>query len=196
MYPLVPWIGVMAAGYAFGSWFAGSGAKTRRRTIALGALLVCVFAELRLYNFYGDPLPWSHQKSALFTALSFLDTSKYPPSLLFLFMTLGPALILLGVIHDRVPRWLRPVVVFGRVPFFYYLLHLALIDLMCAGFAFARYGAHTREAMTRGFPPPDWGWSLPVVYAAWIGLVVALYPACRWYAGVKARSRSKLLAYL
>jgi len=195
MYPLVPWIGVMAAGYAFGAWMANEHPKRRRRILAVGALLLMVFAELRAYNFYGDPHPWSRQEDALYTALSFVNCQKYPPSLLFLFMTLGPALVLLGLIDRRVPALARPLIVFGRVPLFYYVVHLFLIDLVTAAIAIARYGARVREVMAHG-PPPDYGYGLPVVYAVWVGVVLALYPVCGWYAGVKARSRSRLLSYL
>lgn len=195
LYPLVPWIGVMAAGYAFGSWMAKPDPRRQRRLIALGLLFIAVFAELRTYNFYGDPTPWSHQKDAIFTALSFLNCEKYPPSLLFLLMTLGPAFVLLGLLERGVPRFARPLLVFGRVPLFYYLLHLLLIDLIAVGFGLARYGARAGQMFANG-PPPDWGYGLPLVYAVWVGVVIALYPICRWYAGVKARGRSKWLSYL
>jgi uncharacterized membrane protein len=195
VYPLVPWIGVMAAGYAFGSWMANPDPKRRQRLIAVGLLLVAVFAELRTYNFYGDPHPWAHQKDALFSTLSFLNCSKYPPSLLFLLMTLGPALVLLGVTDRRLPALARPLVVFGRVPLFYYVIHLFLIDMITAGCALARYGIGAAKMLEKG-PAADWGYGLPVVYAIWLAAVVALYPVCRWYAGVKARSQSRWLSYL
>jgi uncharacterized membrane protein len=195
MYPLVPWIGVMPAGYAFGSWMVNEDPKRRRRMAAVGLLLIAVFAELRFYNFYGDPQPWSRQKDAVFTALSFINCQKYPPSLLFLLMTLGPALLVLAATDRGVPRLARPFLVFGRVPLFYYLAHLALIDAVTGALAISRYGPNVAQVMSHG-PPPDYGYRLPVVYAVWIGVVVALYPLCRWYAGVKARSRSGWLSYL
>jgi uncharacterized membrane protein len=195
MYPLVPWIGVMAAGYAFGSWMANEHPKRSRRIIAVGLALMAVFAELRTYNFYGDPHAWARQHDGLFTALSFLNCEKYPPSLLFLLMTLGPALVLLGLTDRGLPALARPLVVFGRVPLFYYVVHLALIDVVTVALAIVRYGSRVRQVMANG-PPPDYGYSLPVVYAVWIGVVVALYPVCRWYAGVKASRRSPLLGYL
>lgn len=195
MYPLVPWIGVMAAGYAFGSWMVNEDPKRRRRIIAAGLVLIAAFAGLRAYNFYGDPRLWTHQKDGLFTALSFLNCQKYPPSLLFLLMTLGPALLLLGAIDRGIPALARPLTVFGRVPLFYYVVHLALIDVLTIGFAIARYGSGVAQAFAKG-PPPDYGYGLPVVYAVWIGVIVALYPVCRWYAGVKARRRAPLLSYL
>jgi uncharacterized membrane protein len=195
VYPLVPWIGVMAAGYAFGSWMAHPDPKRRRRLLALGLFMIAVFAELRTYNFYGDPRPWSNQPSGLFTVLSFIDCQKYPPSLLFLMMTLGPAFMLLGLTDRGIPAFTRPLVVFGRVPLFYYILHLLVIDVITAACAFARYGAGAARVMAAA-PPADWGFGLPVVYAVWAAVVVALYPVCRWYAGVKARGGSRWLSYL
>jgi uncharacterized membrane protein len=195
MYPLVPWIGVMAAGYAFGAWLLRPADERRRLVMHLGLALTAAFVVLRAINLYGDPHPWAVQKDAVFTVLSFLRCEKYPPSLLFLLMTLGPSLILLAAVDRGVPRLLRWMTVFGRVPLFYYLVHLALIDVVTVGFAIATFGPRTPEIFAHG-PPRDWGYGLPVVYAVWVVVVAALYPLCRWYAGVKARSRSRLLSYL
>jgi uncharacterized membrane protein len=150
---------------------------------------------LRALNVYGDPGPWSPQRNGLLTVLSFLNCQKYPPSLLFLLMTLGPSLLLLGSLERGVPALVRPLVVFGRVPLFYYVLHLLLIDVLVVGLAVARYGSRTRELFAQG-PPADYGYGLAVVYLVWIGVVATLYPVCRWYAAVKARSRSRWLSYL
>lgn len=195
LYPLIPWIGVMAAGYGFGALLLRPAEARRRSILALGAALTAAFVVLRAIDRYGDPMGWSVQHSGLFTALSFLNCQKYPPSLLFLLMTLGPALLLLGAIDRGFAGIVRPLVVFGRVPFFYYLIHLALIDVVTVVLAMARYGSRVGQVMANG-PPSDYGYGLPVVYAVWIGVIVALYPVCRWYAGVKARSRSPLLSYL
>ena len=163
IYPLVPWIGVMAAGYAFGPWLQRPDAERRRLVMRLGLLLTAAFVLLRGINLYGDPRPWAPRPDAVFTALSFLNGSKYPPSLLFLLMTLGPSLILLAAVDRGVPRALRWMVVFGRVPLFYYVLHLALIDVVTIGFAIGTYGSRTAEIFAKG-PPRDWGYGLPVVY--------------------------------
>ena len=195
MYPLIPWINVMAAGYGFGGLLLRPAVERRRAVLTLGAVLTAAFVVLRALNVYGDPARWSVQRDWLFTILSFLNCTKYPPSLLFLLMTLGPALLLLGALENGIPRAMRWVVVFGRVPFFYYLLHLLLIDIVAVVFAVSRYGARTPEVFAKGLPP-DWGYHLPVIYVIWIGLIAALYPVCRWYAGVKARSRSPWLSYL
>ena len=195
MYPLVPWIGVMAAGYAFGTLYARPPEQRRGAILTLGALLTGGFVALRALNVYGDPGPWSAQRDDLFTALSFLNCQKYPPSLLFLLMTLGPSLLLLGSLERGFAAIARPLVLFGRVPLFYYIVHLLLIDILTVGFVVARYGRRAPELFAQG-PPPDYGYGLAVVYLVWIGVVAALYPVCRWYAGVKARSRSRWLSYL
>jgi uncharacterized membrane protein len=195
MYPLVPWIGVMAVGYAFGAFYTRAAEERRGALLILGGLLTAAFVGLRALNVYGDPGPWSAQRDGLFSALSFLNCQKYPPSLLFLLMTLGPSLLLLGALERGIPALARPLVVFGRVPLFYYIVHLFVIDVLTVAFAVAQYGRRTPEVFAQG-PPADYGHGLVVVYAVWLGLVAALYPVCRWYAGVKARSKAGWLSYL
>jgi len=191
VYPLVPWMGVMAIGYAFGSLYLQPPAARRGPILALGALLTIGFVALRALDAYGDPGRWSPQHDVLYTVLSFLNCQKYPPSLLYLLMTLGPALLLLGWLERGIPGSWRWLIVFGRVPLFFYVVHLLVIDLMTIGLAAAQYGRHTSEAFAHG-PPPDYGYDLWVAYVAWIGLVAGLHPLCRWYAGIKARRRSRL----
>jgi uncharacterized membrane protein len=195
VYPLVPWIGVMAVGYAFGGLYAQPAAARRGPILAWGALLTLGFVALRALDAYGDPGPWSPQQDVTYTVLSFLNCQKYPPSLLYLLMTLGPALLLLGALEGGIPKLGRWLIVFGRVPLFYYVVHLLVIDLLSIVFAVAQYGARTPDAFANG-PPADYGHSLGVVYLVWIALVAALYPLCRWYAGVKARSRARWASYL
>ncbi len=200
-YPLIPWMGVMAVGYGFGSWLLREPPERRKRLFQLGAALTALFILLRAINVYGDPDLWSRQHNALFTFFSFLNCHKYPPSLLYLLMTLGPAIILLALLDRGTPRWLRPVLVFGRVPLFYYLLHIPLIHGLAVVFAYSRHGrAEWLFANPSGNGPPpmpaDYGYSLAVVYLIWIGVVLALYPVCRWFAEVKRRHRSAWLSYL
>ena len=195
IYPLVPWIGAMATGYAFGALLTGPPESRRRTLVALGAGLTAAFIVLRAINGYGDPRPWAPQRSPLFTTLSFLNCEKYPPSLLFLLMTLGPSILLLAGLERGIWRLARPLIVFGRVPLFYYVLHLFLIDVMAIGFATAQFGGRAKELFAKG-TPPEYGYGLPVVYLAWMGLVVLLFPICRWYAALKARSRARILSYL
>ena len=139
-YALVPWVGVTAAGYGLGQGFCRESARRKMFLLRLGAGLTAAFIVLRCVNRYGDPLPWSTQKSAVFTMLSFLNTNKYPPSLLYLLMTLGPALLFLGAVDAGTPSWLRPALFFGKVPMFYYLLHIPLIHLIALIVCYARYG--------------------------------------------------------
>jgi hypothetical protein len=156
---------------------------------------------LRVINVYGDPVGWSMQKTVAFTVVSFLNSTKYPPSLLFLLMTLGPAMLILWAVDAATPRWMRPALIFGRVPMFYYLLHIPLIHLLAVAVCYARYG-HVYwmfESPNLGqYPftlPPGWGYSLPVVCLVWIIVVVMLYPLCRWFAGVRQRRSDPWLSY-
>ena len=130
LYPLIPWVGVTAAGYGLGQIYRWEHERRRAFLLRLGLGLTAAFIVIRGINIYGDPLHWSVQKSAVFTALSFLNTTKYPPSLLFLLMTLGPAMIFCGLWTARTPPWLRPALIVGKVPMFYYLLHVPLIHLI------------------------------------------------------------------
>jgi uncharacterized membrane protein len=201
-YPLVPWLGVTALGYSLGQIYAWT--RQRRRTFLLraGVGLTAGFAILRGINVYGDPVRWATQKSAAFTALSFLNATKYPPSLLFLLVTLGPALLFLGAMDGRTPQFLRPALTFGRVSMFYFLLHIPFIHLLAVVVCYVRYGqAHWMfESPSVGqfpiTPPPGWGFSLPIVYLIWVCVVIALYPLCRWFAAVKQRRGDAWLSYL
>jgi uncharacterized membrane protein len=196
-YPLIPWIGVMASGYAFGSWLRFAPERRRKWFFALGATLTILFILIRGLNVYGDPYPWSQQKTGLQTLYSFLHCHKYPPSLVYLLMTLGPALMLLSWLDRGVPRWLRPCVVFGRVPLFYYLLHLPLIHGLAVLLSFSKYGKASWLYGSSPAPrPPGYGYDLPVVYLVWIAAVLILYPVCRWFAEVKRRRRDAWLSYL
>jgi hypothetical protein len=142
------------------------------------------------------------QKSAAFTAISFLNTTKYPPSLLFLLMTLGPAMLLLWVVDNRTPRFLRPTLIFGRVPLFYYVLHAALIHLLAVAVCYCRYGRVHWMFESPGLsgypitPPPGWGFSLLTIYLIWAFVVIALYPVCRWFGRWKQRRSDVWLSYL
>lgn len=194
VYPLVPWIGVMAVGYVVGGVFDLDPRRRRSLLLGLGFALLALFLLLRLANGYGDPRPWTPQPTATLALLSFLDATKYPPSLAFLLMTLGPALIALALFERARPPLADRLATFGRVPLFFYVLHLVLARLL-AGLI----------ALSLGFDltllPKDpvaagWGFGLPVVYGAWLGIVVALYPACRRFAAIKARRRGGWLSYL
>lgn len=202
-YALIPWVGVTAVGYSLGQIYANSWPSARRKAFLLpvGIGLTVGFFILRAVNLYGDPRRWATQKSAAFTALSFLNTTKYPPSLLFLLMTLGPALLFLWAVDARTPRWLRQALIIGKVPMFYYLLHIPLIHLIAIAVCYARYG-HVHwmfESPSIGqfpiTPPPGWGFSLPIIYLVWACVVLMLYPLCRWFAGLKQRHSDAWLSY-
>ncbi|MGV1013558.1 MAG: DUF1624 domain-containing protein [Methyloceanibacter sp.] len=180
LYPLIPWIGVMAAGYLLGPVMQRPPRERQRILLGLGAAITIGFVLLRATNLYGDPAPWSVQETALATVLSFLNCQKYPPSLLFLMMTLGPALMLLAAFEHargRVADWLKT---FGKVPFFFYVAHIYLIHALAVITAFALTGA---LVLSR----PDLAFGLPGVYAMWVVVLVLLYPLCRWFAGLKER---------
>jgi uncharacterized membrane protein len=210
VYPLIPWIGVMATGYAFGALYRMEAERRRKLLITMGSVATALFVVLRLINRYGDPNRWSLQDSWAFTILSFLNTTKYPPSLLFLLMTLGPAVLLLAwievndaVLRDRSRPVLNGIrnffITFGRVPLFFYLLQwLAahLIALVVHWAAGKPVGWMFSSQVMLGGPPPGMGFSLLVVYACWIAGIMLLYPLCKWFAGVKARRRDWWLSYL
>ena len=201
-YPLIPWIGVTAVGYGLGQLYSWPADRRQALLLRLGFAFSLAFLALRLVNVYGDPSRWSARKSVAFTLLSFLNTTKYPPSLLFLLMTLGPALLALRALDGRTPKVLRPALVFGQVPLFYYVVHIPLIHGIAVIVCYLRYGtAHWMfETPDLGhFPfsqPPGWGYPLPIVYLVWAGVVVLLYPLCHWYAALKRRGGDRWLSYL
>lgn len=196
-YPLIPWIGVMAAGYGFGVVFRWEPDVRRRWLWWAGVGVTLAFVLLRLSNSYGNRGPWTPQPDFLRTLFSFVNCTKYPPSLCYLLMTLGPALIVLALLERPTPRWLRPFLVFGRVPFFYYLLHIPLIHGLAVIGNLVRFGQASFGPVFLGtsHPPPDAGFGLPVVYLVWLAVVVALYPACAWFAELKRRRRDAWLSY-
>jgi uncharacterized membrane protein len=200
-YVLIPWIGVTAAGYGLGQIYSWPSERRKASLLPLSIGVSAAFMVLRAINLYGDPQPWSTQKSAVFTVLSFLNTRKYPPSLLYLLMTLGPALLFLWAVDAETPRWLRPALIIGKVPMFYYLLHIPLIHLIAVAVCYLRYGqVHWmfESPILGDFPmtaPPGWGYSLPIVYLVWACVVLMLYPLCRWFAGVKQRRSDAWLSY-
>jgi len=201
-YPLIPWIGVTAVGYGLGQIYNWDRDRRRRLLWRLGLSMTAAFVLIRGINLYGDPAPWAPEKTAVLTVLSFLNTVKYPPSLLFLLMTLGPVMILLRAVDRETPRMLQPALTIGKVPMFYYLLHFTLIHALAAVVCYARLGsAHWmfESPDLRNYPftaPPGWGFSLPVVYLAWACVVMATYPLCRSFAALKQRRSDAWLSYL
>ncbi len=201
-YPLIPWVGVAAAGYGLGQIYGWAPARRRTFLLRFGIGLSIGFVVLRAINIYGDPSRWATQRTTVYTVLSFLNTTKYPPSLLFLLMTLGPALLFLWAVDGHTPQLLRPALIIGKVPMFYFLLHFVFIHLLAVVICYARYGeVHWmfESPDINHFPitpPPGWGLTLPFVYLIWACVVIALYPLCRWYAALRQRSNDPWLSYL
>ncbi len=202
-YPILPWTGVMLAGYCFGKLYTGDiSQELRQKTLLrLGVVLTAGFILIRFLNVYGDPNLWSEQKSVAFTVLSFINVTKYPPSLLYILVTLGPALLFLSVAERFRGTVVGYLTALGRVPMFYYILHLYLIHIL-----------GTIAALATGFELSDmvfstwvtdspnlkgYGFSLPVVYGVWALVVISLYPLCLWYDRYKTAHREKWwLSYL
>ena len=200
LYPLIPWVGVMALGYVFGRLYTLDSIARRRILLRLGTGVTAVFVVLRATNLYGDPNPWSVQPRPGFTVLSFLNLTKYPPSLLYLCMTIGPAILLLAFMEREHRSSLgRAIVTYGRVPMFFYVLQWIWAHGLAFP-AFALAGKPTGPLFIFHNNPPDVlaraGFSLGVVYVVWAVGVIALYPLCRWYAGVKRRRSDWWLGYI
>ena len=197
-YPLIPWVGVMAAGYGLGSMLLAEENKRRKSLAWLGIGLTGAFILIRASKLYGDPLGWSMQQNALLTFFSFIHCQKYPPSLLYLLITLGPAIAMLPLLERWKGKAAEFFIVFGRVPMFYYILHIPFIHALAVVAAYAT--GFDPSWMFANSPPWEWpagyGFSLPIVYLVWTGVIVALFPVCKWYAGVKSRSKSSWLSYL
>ncbi len=196
-YPLVPWIGVMAVGYGFGSLMSLEPAERNRKLYLLGSVVVLLFIGLRYSNIYGDPRPWASQGSATFTLFSFINCDKYPPSLCYLLMTLGPAIAFLPLLDRLTGQFSGILQVFGQTPMFFYLLHLPLIILFSLLNALAITSLQLSISLnfTDGFPH-TYGYGLPVVYLVWIVVLSALYPLCNRFNGLKRRKAHPLLRYL
>jgi uncharacterized membrane protein len=198
-YPWLPWPGVMILGYCMGSWFAKTVDAEQRKKYLLrtGIITTLAFLIIRYINVYGDLAPWAMQKNATYTVLSFFNTTKYPPSLLYLCMTIGPGLIVLAFLENAKAAWTKIVVIYGRVPMFYYLLHFFLIHFLCAVIFFAN-GHSFAEADTgeMWFRPENFGYPLWAVYLIWISVVAFFYPLCKWYSKYKATHDYWWLSYL
>lgn len=201
IYPLIPWVGVMAVGYVFGAIYQLDTQRRRRWLLIIGGAATLLFIIIRAINLYGDPSPWSRQDNFVFTALSFINTSKYPPSLLFLLMTLGPAILFLALFDSKPASGpiQRFFITFGRVPLFFYVLQWFTAHLLgiLLHLAFGKSASwFWRSPLDFSPPPSGLGFNLATVYLAWIFGIVLLYPLCKWFAGVKQRRRNWWLSYL
>lgn len=198
-YPLIPWSGVMAAGYAVGGSYAWEARQRRRLLIGLGVVSLLAFVTLRWANGYGEKEPWRPGADGLMTVLSFVNCTKQPPSLDFLLMTLGPTFLLLAATESAGGPPARFFITFGRTPLFFYLLHLPLIHALACGVCLWQQG-HLQPwifSNPKGFwERPGFGVGLGGVYLAWALVVALLYPPCAWYASFKAHHRWAALSYL
>jgi uncharacterized membrane protein len=204
-YTLIPWFAVMALGYCLGPMFTKPAEERQRLLMRIGTLMTIAFLLVRGMNGYGDPSRWSWQPSAAFTVLSLLNTTKYPPSLSFLLMTLGPALIALSFLDRARLSRSNPLTVFGRVPLFYFVIHFIAAHAAIVLLSLTRYGTAALGFMFQPVPsmggpakafPPDFGYELWVAYAVWLAIVVALYPLCAWFGRLKERQTSWWLSYM
>jgi uncharacterized membrane protein len=188
-YPLIPWLGIMLVGFACGPLYDMPAGKRRKLFWRIGAAALILFCVLRFANVYGDPSKWSVQKTPLFTFLSFMNIVKYPPSLLFDLVTLGILLLILCLADGRENKFVNVVAIYGKVPLFYFVIHLYLIHtlmfvmLYLQGFGFHYYHF---TLLSNGRPASGSGVRLRVIYLIWAGVVLALYPVCYWYAKYKA----------
>lgn len=202
-YPIVPLMAVMPLGYCLGVWYTGNydAAQRQRNLLWTGGSALALFVVLRFANIYGDPEPWTTQKDSFFTFLSFLNVNKYPPSLLFLLLTLGAACLFLGVTERSQGRLVKIISVYGRVPMFFYLIHIYVIHILAIASALL-FGQDWKVWIlqepiwfTKGLA--GYGFSLLAVYLVWVGLVVLLYPLCARYDTYKQAHKEKWwLSYL
>jgi uncharacterized membrane protein len=196
LYPLIPWVAVMALGFWAGAAFELEASARRRVLWASGVAALSLFVVLRAINLYGDPHPWEIQSNVLLTALSFIKVHKYPPSLMYLLIMLGTACILLAEL-ERVKGTLRRVlVVFGRVPLFVYVLHIVFAHLAAGLLALVLGFGDALLTNVFIYKPAGWGFGLFGVYAAWLLIIIGLYPACRWYGALKRRRTQWWWGYL
>ncbi len=189
IYPLLPWIGVMAAGYCFGEVFMMDAGRRNKWLYGIGGGAIALFLLLRGLNVYGDPVPWERQATVWRTVLSFIKCNKYPPSLLYLLMTLGPAIVAMPLL-ERMGSMGNVFKVFGRVPLFYYILHIYLIHILALAASYFFNG----NAPIGPFSHPEY--PLGVVYAVWVAVVVILYLPCLWFMRIKMSHRKWWLSYL
>ncbi len=203
IYPFVPWLGLMMLGYCFGKLYEPSFDAARRNRLLtyLGFGLIVLFVALRWLNAYGNPFPWSAQNTTLYTFLSFINVHKYPPSLLFVSITIGPALLFLSVAEKVNSKFTQAISVFGRVPFFYYVLHFYLLHFICMILFLARGHSFSEQTpdifgIPFKFMIAGEGYSLGITYLIWMLVVLSLYPLCKWFSTYKKQKGYWWLGYL
>ena len=199
-YPVIPWLGIMLAGFACGELFEIPAERRNKILIKTGLSILALFIIIRFINIYGDPAPWTKQKSTLFTFLSFINTTKYPPSLLFTLMIIGITFVLL-FLSDKVKNKFTEIFsVYGKVPLFYFVIHLYIIHALMFVMLFLQ-GIKGKElqfgVFNNGRPKTGGGVDLAIIYLIWLGVVIILYPVCKWYGRYKSEHKeNKLLRYI
>ena len=200
-YPVLSWLGLMICGYCLGKLFLpGVDSGFRKKVLRYtGLFLIVLFIIIRWTDLYGDMNKWANQRSALYTFFDFIDVTKYPPSILYMLMTIGPALILLSLFEKTNNMVSREIIVFGKVPFFYYVLHVFLIHFF-AWIAFFITGHSWQQLdfthFRNGSLPYGSGYRLWVVYMVWALIIIILYFPCRWYSQYKATHSQWWLSYI
>ena len=201
LYTLLPWTGVMITGYIMGQIYHSSFDPAKRKKILLisGATLVLLFVILRAFNIYGDPSPWVVQRTTALSVISFFNVSKYPPSLMYLCMTIGPGLIFLSAVEKVNNAFTRILTVYGSVPFFYYVLHFYLLRLFNVILFFVQGYTAKNIVIPKSimlFRPVEYGVNLFGVYVVWFLVIVTLYLPCRWFSNYKKTHQQWWLSYL
>lgn len=202
-YAILPWTGIMLIGYGIGKWFNTTNYtfEKRRKTLLISGFgIILLFTILRFINSYGDPSQWSIQRNGLYTFMSFINVSKYPPSLLYACMTIGPALICLTLLEGIQNRFTNIMNIFGRVPFFYYIIHVYIIHFMCVGLFYMEgytFADNFTVDMAFGFRPKHgFGVSLGVTYVLWVVVLILCYFPSRWYDKFKTKSTKWWVSYI
>jgi len=192
-YPILPWMGILFAGYACGRLFTMPEEVRKKRLLYIGLIALGLFVLLRAANVYGDVAKWSVQKNAVYTILSFINVSKYPPSLLYTLVMLGLLMLFLSFMEGRGNGFTRIITAYGKVPMFYYLIHWNIIHLLMLAMVFLQ-GFRADQFVFGTFQfgrPPGSGISLGAVYLVWLCVVASLYPLCIWYGRYKASHPEK-----
>ncbi len=199
-YPIIPWLGILFLGYGFGHFFAIPAEKRKRLFLQFGGGALLLFIVLRFINIYGDPAPWSVQKIPLFTFFSFINVTKYPPSLLYTLVTLGIMFLVLSFVDGMKNRVIEVFSVYGKVPLFYYIIHWYLVHSLMVFMLFMQgYGLKDLNfaPFSFGRPQVGEGVELPIIYAIWVAVIISLYPLCLWYGKYKTKNQdNKWLRYL
>ena len=202
IYPFVPWLGLMLLGYCSGIFFTSNYSSVQRQKIlvSIGLTIILFFVIVRFINIYGDPAPWSVQKIPLFTFFSFINVTKYPPSLLYTLVTLGIMFLVLSFVDGMKNRVIEVFSVYGKVPLFYYIIHWYLVHSLMVFMLFMQgYGLKDLNfaPFSFGRPQVGEGVELPIIYAIWVAVIISLYPLCLWYGKYKTKNQdNKWLRYL